>query len=52
LLTARTKQSLIDTFQQLKNDSREGGLIINEKKTKYLKFTKKGTKTKNLNINN
>jgi len=41
LITARTRQSLIDTFQQLNNNSMEGGLIINEKKTKYLKSTKK-----------
>jgi hypothetical protein len=41
LITARTRQSLIDTFQQLKNNSMEVGLIINEKKTKYLKSTKK-----------
>jgi hypothetical protein len=30
----------------------EVGLIINEKKTKYLKCTKKDTRTENLNINN
>ena len=41
LITARTRRSLIDTFQQLKNNSMEIGLIINEKKTKYLKSTKK-----------
>jgi len=41
LVTARARQSLIDTFQQLKNNSKEVGLIINEKKTKYLKCTKK-----------
>ena len=41
LIIARTKRSLIDTFQQLKNNSVEVGLIINEKKTKYLKCTKK-----------
>ena len=41
LITARTRQSLIDTFQQLKNNSMEIGLIINEKETKYLKSTKK-----------
>jgi len=41
LITAGTRQSLIDTFQQLKNNSMEAGLIINEKKTKYLKSTKK-----------
>jgi hypothetical protein len=33
LIIARTKQSLIETFQQLKNNSMEVGLIINEKKT-------------------
>jgi len=41
LIIARTRQSLIDTFQQLKNNSMEVGLIINDKKTKYLKSTKK-----------
>jgi len=43
LITACTKQSLIDTFQQLKNNSMEVGLTINEKKTQYLKCTKKKT---------
>jgi len=32
LITARTRQSLIDTFQNLKNNSMEVGLIINEEK--------------------
>jgi hypothetical protein len=50
LITARTKQSLMDTFQQLKNNSLEVGLTINKKKTKYLKCAKKDIKTENLNI--
>ena len=50
LITACTKQSLMDTFQQLKNNSLEFGLKINEKKTKYLKCTKKDIKTEKLNI--
>jgi len=41
LITACTKQSLMDTFQQLKNNSLEVGLTINEKETKYLKCAKK-----------
>ena len=40
----------MDTFQQLKNNSLEVGLTINEKKTKYLKGAKKAIKTKNFNI--
>ena len=54
LITTRTRQSLIDTLQQLKNNFMEVGLIINEKKTKYLKSTKKEKETRNdsLNINN
>jgi len=52
LITARTRQSLIDTHQQLKNNSMEVRLIINEKKTKYLKTTKKETRNESLNINN
>jgi len=51
LITARSKQSLIDTFQQLKSNSMEVGLTINEKETKYLKCTKKGIRIENLNIN-
>jgi len=40
LIPARTRQSLIHTFQPLKNKSMEVGLIINKKKNKYLKSTK------------
>jgi hypothetical protein len=50
LITAWTKQSLKDTFQQLKNNSLEVRLTINEKKTKYLKCAKKDIKTENINI--
>jgi hypothetical protein len=35
LIIARTKQSLTDTFQQLKEHSMEVELIVNERKTKY-----------------
>ena len=52
LITTRTRQSLINTFQQLKNNSMEVGLIINKKKTKYLKSTKKETRNESLNSNN
>jgi len=52
MITARTKQSLIDAFQQVKNNSMEVGLTINEKKTKYLKCTKKDIRIENLKINN
>jgi retron-type reverse transcriptase len=41
LITTRTRRSLIDNLQQLKNNPMEVGLIINEKETKYLKSTKK-----------
>jgi hypothetical protein len=40
LITARTKQTVKDTFKQLMHNSVEFGLIINEK-TKYLKCSKK-----------
>jgi len=51
LITAQTKQSLMDIFQQLKNYTLEVGLTINEKKTKYLKCTRKDAKIENLNLN-
>ena len=50
LITACTKQSLMDTFQQLKNNSLEVRLTINKKKIKYLKCAKKDIKIENLNI--
>ena len=52
LITACTKWSLMDTFQQLKSDSLEVGLTMNKKKTKYLKCAKKDIKIENLNIIN
>jgi hypothetical protein len=51
LIIARTKQPLSDTFHQLKYNSVEVRLIINEKKTKHLKCTKKDIGIKNLNVN-
>jgi hypothetical protein len=51
LITARTEQSLMDTFRQLQTNFQEVGLIINEKKTKYLKCARKDIKSENSNIN-
>jgi hypothetical protein len=52
LITARTKQTMKDTFEQLMHNSIEFGLIINEEKTKHLKCSKKENRTDNLNIDN
>jgi len=38
LLTTRTEQSLIDTFQKLKEILAEYGLIVNGQKRKYCIF--------------
>jgi hypothetical protein len=51
LITTRTKQTLIDTFQKLKEISTQLGLIINEQKTKYLRCTKKNCAMDDININ-
>jgi len=51
LITARTKQSLMDTFQQLKNYSLQVELTTNEKKRKYPKCTRTDIKIEKLNIN-
>jgi hypothetical protein len=51
LITTRTKQSIIDTFQKLKEVSVLSGLIINEQKTKYLRCTRKNHAMDNININ-
>jgi retron-type reverse transcriptase len=37
LITARTKQAMIDTFNKLQMEPMKYGLVINEKKTKYSK---------------
>jgi len=37
MLTTRTKQSFIDTFQKLKEISAQYGLIVKDQKTKYLR---------------
>jgi hypothetical protein len=39
LILARTKQAMIDAFNKLKMESIKYGLVINEKKTKYMKCT-------------
>jgi hypothetical protein len=41
LIAKRTKQTIIDNFQKLKEISMQFGLIINEQKTKYLRCIKK-----------
>jgi hypothetical protein len=44
LITARTTQAAIDTFQKLKEQSYKYGLVINTQKTKYLKCAKEHIK--------
>jgi hypothetical protein len=51
LLTTRTKQSLIDTFQKLKEISAQYALIVNGQKTKYLRCTRKNYDLEELQIN-
>ena len=48
LLTTRTKQSLLDTFQKLKETSAQYGLIVNGQKTKNLRRTRKNYKLEEL----
>jgi hypothetical protein len=50
LLTTRTKQSLLDTFQKLKVTSAQYGLIVNGQKTKYPRYTRKNYKLEELQI--
>jgi hypothetical protein len=51
LLTTRTKQSLIDTFQKLKEISAQYELIVNGQKTKYLRCTRKNYDLEELQVN-
>ena len=52
LITARTKQMVIDTFKKLKNISLQFGLIVNENKTKYMECTRKETQLDKLIVGN
>jgi len=51
MLTTRNKQSIIDTFQKLKEILARYGLIINGQKTKYLSCTGKNYNLEELQIN-
>ena len=44
LLTTLTKQSLLDSFQKLKEISAQYGLTVNGQKTEYLRCTRKNYK--------
>jgi hypothetical protein len=52
LITARTTQTLIDTFEKLKNITSQFGLIVNENKTKYIKCTRKEAQLDRLKVAN
>ena len=52
IITARTKSAMIETFNNLKEQSMQFGLVINENKTKFLKCSNKDEVLKDLNINN
>jgi hypothetical protein len=53
LITARTKQAMFDTFNKLKIESIKYGLVVNEKKTKCMKCTRrKQSKIEGLEIGN
>jgi len=50
LLTTRTKQSLLEIVQKLKETSAQYGLMVNNQKTKYLRCTRKNFKLEELQI--
>jgi hypothetical protein len=52
LITAGTKQTLMDTFEKLKNISSQFGLIVNKNKTKYMKCTRKEIQLDRLKVKN
>jgi hypothetical protein len=51
LLTTRTKPSLIDTAQKLREISAQYGLNVNGQKTKYFGCTRKNYNLEELQIN-
>jgi len=50
ILLTRTQQSLLDTFQKLKEISAQYELIVNGQKTKYLRCTRIHFKLEELQI--
>jgi hypothetical protein len=52
LLTARTKQAAVDTFEKLKNQSLKIGLVINQNKTKSHRCTRGNYQMDDLYTNN
>jgi hypothetical protein len=52
LITAQTKQAAVNTFEKRKNQSLKIGLVINENKTKYLRYTGGNYQTDDLYTNN
>jgi hypothetical protein len=52
LITAPTKQILMDTYEKLKNISSQFGLIVNKNKTNYMKCTRKEIQLDRLKVEN
>jgi len=52
LITARTTQTMIDTFVKLKNESLKYGLTVNVHKAKYLKCSRRQDQLKPMNTEN
>jgi glutaredoxin-related protein len=52
LITTRTTQAMIDTFEKLKNESLKYDLIVNVHKTKYLKCNRRQDQLKTIHIEN
>jgi len=52
LITARTKQAMIDTIVKLKNESLKYGPTVNAHKTKYLKCSRRQDQLRPTNIEN
>jgi hypothetical protein len=50
LIIAQTKQTMIHTFEKLKNISLQLGLIVNENKIKYMKCTRKETQLDRIRV--
>jgi wobble nucleotide-excising tRNase len=52
VITVRTKQTLMNTFEKLKNISSQFGLMLNKNKTKYMKCTRKEIQLDRLKVEN
>ena len=52
MIVVRSQQAIVDTFFKLKHEAEKVGLIINENKTKFMKYSRKVSFENTIKIGN